>query len=651
MGSQQDLIVFIATAWGARFGGINTFNKDLVVAMASILPEEKYRVVCVTLDSTPAERASADLAKVTLLSIGNPDNKKSFSDDDHTSVTRLLRDEFPDSHIIWWIGHDLITGPLALKAKADAPDSHCAIIRHTNNIAYSREPGEKVLEINKVQNSIIRDADVAFGVGPRLTKTANYIRNKSGKSNAVQLLPGMPHVDGSQDPPPDFSALTFGRMDASRDRNKNGRLAAAAFASAVGHSSHFGYDAHFTLIGLHPESEQQDHAALLELMRKYGNGKVIQTVTRSYWDKRSELFEYLTEQSVCLMLSQHEGFGLVGWETIAAEVPLIITKNSGLYDLLHDSFLTDCVYPVEIKGWVDEETPNEHDITTIVQALETIKTQEPHAKRGARHLKSTLKAFTWDNTALKVATALSLDYSARMTEMFIWSKSPGLAKTLADGKNVVATVIPKRELSFDALLQNLKEPSPIDKRVVLFGGIATTLCTEEARTSYCNWLASKPNSHFFVCYESGPGGHARAQMLNQQVLDDQQGLPIEPEMRMSEKEKRTLKLQEDIQRYLKTRNAQAIKRVHFIPLPRPLTFNAIIADNDIYFTPIFEKRSSETMDLHLSPSAYLLRAQIVDSIKYNITDGNDTVEAQLLLKELDDIMNGDLGNDLQQSRS
>src|SRR4030095_12023635 len=58
------------------------------------------------------------------------------------------------------------------------------------------------------------------------------------------------------------------------------------------------------------------------------------------------------------MLSWHEGFGLTGWEAIAAQVPLIISRQSGLYRLVHES-LGDpgsaCLKVLDIRGREDNE--------------------------------------------------------------------------------------------------------------------------------------------------------------------------------------------------------------------------------------------------------------------------------------------------------
>jgi hypothetical protein len=54
------------------------------------------------------------------------------------------------------------------------------------------------------------------------------------------------------------------------------------------------------------------------------------------------------------MLSWHEGFGLVGWEAIAAEVPLVVSKRTGLYKLLDspdDPVGAACVSVVDVRGF------------------------------------------------------------------------------------------------------------------------------------------------------------------------------------------------------------------------------------------------------------------------------------------------------------
>ena len=74
---KKDLIVFVATAWGPTYGGINAFNADIAKALAEILPS-KYHIVCITLNADYNEIADAKNSKVTLLSIRNPEKKEKY---------------------------------------------------------------------------------------------------------------------------------------------------------------------------------------------------------------------------------------------------------------------------------------------------------------------------------------------------------------------------------------------------------------------------------------------------------------------------------------------------------------------------------------------------------------------------------------------
>lgn len=50
------------------------------------------------------------------------------------------------------------------------------------------------------------------------------------------------------------------------------------------------------------------------------------------------------------MPSWHEGFGLVAWEAVAAGVPLIVSKESGVYEFLDEQFKTGYVEAIKVRG-------------------------------------------------------------------------------------------------------------------------------------------------------------------------------------------------------------------------------------------------------------------------------------------------------------
>ena len=62
-------IIALATAWGPKFGGINSFNTELLRSLA-ILTEHAYDVICFVPRADDADRADAQRAPVDLRDLG-----------------------------------------------------------------------------------------------------------------------------------------------------------------------------------------------------------------------------------------------------------------------------------------------------------------------------------------------------------------------------------------------------------------------------------------------------------------------------------------------------------------------------------------------------------------------------------------------------
>ena len=116
------------------------------------------------------------------------------------------------------------------------------------------------------------------------------------------------------------------------------------------------------------------------------------------------------------MLSWHEGFGLTGWEAIAAGVPLIVSENSGVYQLVDERLGgsgTGCLHAVKIRGKSGEEVGQnfkDEDEVSARNAVLKIAGEPTRAKTDALRLREQLldKNFTWQNTARYVATELGI---------------------------------------------------------------------------------------------------------------------------------------------------------------------------------------------------------------------------------------------------
>ena len=163
-------IVVIATAWGSRFGGINSFSTDLCCALARVL--SKHRVICVCVSGGESECKEAEASGVTLLTL-NLDPAGSAKREWASQVFALLsKSGLVD--IEWWIGHDAVTGELALACAREFHGSKCAVLMHMSYDDYSyikHTPNEAGVVAERVdfQRTILQSADMAFAVGPLLS--------------------------------------------------------------------------------------------------------------------------------------------------------------------------------------------------------------------------------------------------------------------------------------------------------------------------------------------------------------------------------------------------------------------------------------------------------------------------------------------------
>ncbi len=107
-------LITLATAWGPRFGGINTFNTELVKSLG-VHQARDFDVVCLLPRITPedAQAAQASYA-LTLLGLNRPDDE--FDPATLTAdVQQILTERGWQAPV--WLGHDDKTWPLALQLR------------------------------------------------------------------------------------------------------------------------------------------------------------------------------------------------------------------------------------------------------------------------------------------------------------------------------------------------------------------------------------------------------------------------------------------------------------------------------------------------------------------------------------------------------
>lgn len=458
-------LVSFTCSWGYTKGGINAFNTDFLEAMANAYLD-KVNIVCVVLAATEAEIEAAKEKNITLIeSYYQPesdDTAKNVLDNIHNQGILL------DPKNTIFLGHDRISGEIALlTAKLVAGRS--ALIHHMSYDHYESFAEDSASAKKKAdhQASLFTKADIAIAVGPLLRDALVDMIDKA----VDMIIPGLAEIEPRTLTPKTFSMFVSGRLSEDSSRNKQGQLALAAFATCCKKAKKQQYPA--SLYNKRPkllmrgvdfegEDTNEPHYSAseknLKLFAQEYSGSVINLHALPYTKERNELFDELKKSSLAAMPSWHEGFGLVAWEAIAAGVPLIISKESGVFQLIsenHSGFDSGFIWPVDIEGQVEEPNFSDNDLSTVCNALMEVAKNPEKARQKASTLRSELSQYTWTSCAEKAC------------EIFGWELQKGVigesalveASSMTNPKKIKPSVKEHIEVSGLSLPQSSWSPS------------------------------------------------------------------------------------------------------------------------------------------------------------------------------------------------
>ena len=415
---KESIIVF-STSWGAHHGGIDSFNHDLCLALATIFieRESEFKLVCILSENSHINEENQEADSLGIERYIVPSNISS-----DFFVSHLEHKIFPDNKIkpAYVLGHDVHTGQRAIDlAKHYGVKS--AVFHHMNYRAYQTNQ----IAILK-QEKVLRGSDVVFAVGPTLENSAKSILNGFKDENCViKVIPGISSRQViATKPPPNFSAITLGRVNLENDLIKQIRLAVAGFRQAV-------LEEHtikekqpsLTVIGL--SSEDLDKAQ--EIFQESTKGKAdghVQVIAWPYENDRRILFDELKSKTVCMVLSWYEGFSLVGLEAISAGVPLILSKNTGLYHAIREDLEGEgigCLMPVDISAGKDML---DNDLNQVKDCLREISLNPDLAKSNAIKLRKKVAVnWTWEKVAQQVLAAFNFNNNSSRKSGFTSNSS------------------------------------------------------------------------------------------------------------------------------------------------------------------------------------------------------------------------------------
>jgi|CXWL01.1.fsa_nt_gi glycosyltransferase involved in cell wall biosynthesis len=411
-------LISFATQWGTKYGGINSFNTDFLTSFG-VAYYLGAQVFCIVASASDNEIREAHNAHVTLVPLQFPPQEKTFSQKHAIAGIDELKKRFisidPEQTV--WLGHDRITGAAAIES-ARIAGGRSALIHHMSYAHYESyaENAETALRKEKEQVELFHKADIALAIGPLLR---NALYDRIGRSeNIHMLIPGLAEIV-AKPAPRTFTAFLSGRLSEDAARIKQGHLGIAGFAKAYRNALEDNMPdglcqrPRLVLRGVDFESAHSSplqHATnpeivLQQFARQYARA-VINLQALPYTQNRLELYGQLSAASVALMPSWHEGFGLTAWEAIAAGVPLIISKDSGVFRLLEEELYgagTGSVYPIVVDGSHEFPFFSDDDLHQVASALKEIANKTDRARKQASNLRSLLDKYTWPACAEKTA--------------------------------------------------------------------------------------------------------------------------------------------------------------------------------------------------------------------------------------------------------
>lgn len=391
LGSRVLRLVFVATEWSSSKGGVSTLNRELCVALA----KQGHRVHCVVVDASEEETAQAGRDGVTLIIApirpGLGDNRRLLLLD-ATHFAGLQPDAV--------IGHDQVTGAYAYRLAEilGAPYVH---FLHTvpeeiePHKGRTRGVGAAYRGYTKLQaqQELCEHARLIVGIGPRITSNAPV----AGDVHVHEMIPGfnLDLLTRKASPPRRPHCLITGRME---DADLKGLPIACATVGKIGPIGPNHVRPSLIVRGLEDDIEDQT------IQHKTGlSGDEWRNLVkaRPFTTDVKDLYTDLDMSSLVLMPSLAEGFGLTGFEALAAGRPILISQESGLAEWLmrlaragdiEQSFVETCVADVTAEAtrtqlWVDRTS--------------SLLNDQVAAFDRAKRIRDTLKAtYTWQRAAV-----------------------------------------------------------------------------------------------------------------------------------------------------------------------------------------------------------------------------------------------------------
>ena len=313
--SRKLKVTLLTSEWGSAKGGLSTMNRELAIHLA----EDDRVEVCMYLPAfSDEDERAAKKFRVRLL--------KAKEKPGYDPIDWLA--SVPSDHRMdVVIGHGIHLGRQVLDIKKSHPQCKWVQVVHTDPEEYAMfknypNPTAKGKKKYDAEVKLCQQADQVVAIGPKLADTYSH---SYVKGTVFDLTPGIfsefadmePILPDNVEKRTTFRVLVFGRGDSEDFELKGYDIAARAVAELRDS---------FKLVFVGAPNGKKEK--IKEMLLNEGVSR-LQLIVRSAKER-----EQFYEADLVIMPSRTEGFGLAALEALSAGLPVLVSGNSGLAEVL-----------------------------------------------------------------------------------------------------------------------------------------------------------------------------------------------------------------------------------------------------------------------------------------------------------------------------
>jgi nucleoside phosphorylase/glycosyltransferase involved in cell wall biosynthesis len=327
-------ILFLMNGWMSSAGGIQTVNRKLACSIAK--QYEQLDVICLVQHANEAEIEDARNHGVRFIS-GNTEG------DWAPALMSEELDGIDSSQIIGVIGHSKYSGREAALLKARR-FTHAAHVQFVHTIPYDTESLKEYRQESFVREreermreelQLASQADVVACIGPRITRSMkDQLNALEWRGKVLRVDCGVERSVSERVSPEQPTVLFIGRTDSRLVKGLD------IFALAAGNLHRMWVEDSATRDRPTPRfavrggsgNLQELERELTDISAQAGARAVIRV--RPYTPSEAELRRDLLQASIVVMPSREEGFGLVACEAVSFRVPVVVSSESGIAEVI-----------------------------------------------------------------------------------------------------------------------------------------------------------------------------------------------------------------------------------------------------------------------------------------------------------------------------